>query len=233
MRQLTSQIQNNTGEIFQIFKLSSRTRDSGFNSEHPSLFPLSEADDTSAAAAASGAAGDDSHGCTGSDIPSAIFGDAELPSCFLENYGLDGPLEDPKSQVTSNFNLLIQQGKDLVPNLRFSRPRMSLRRRRWRPPSSSRPSWPFRRTRHRRALPRLPATSDRGCQGGSPGGRARPGKKQLKQPRLCFGTLYVNTDCNFKVQEGRRKAGDDSAALLPRGRLGLRRRGRRRPCPGH
>ena len=75
-----------------------RTRDSGFNSEHPSLFPLSEADDASAATAGSGG-GDNSHCHTGSDIPSAIFGDAELPSCFLENYGLDGPLEDPKSQV--------------------------------------------------------------------------------------------------------------------------------------
>ena len=52
-----------------------RTRDSGFNSEHPSYFLNSE---------------HPSH--TGSDIPSAIFGCSEIASDFLKHYGLDGPL---------------------------------------------------------------------------------------------------------------------------------------------
>ena len=77
----------------QYFSL--RTRDSGFNSEHPSVVLFGNGS----------IIGSEHPSHTGNEIPSAIFG-SELASGFLEHYGLDGPLQQypdvalPNSQST-------------------------------------------------------------------------------------------------------------------------------------
>jgi len=58
---------------------SSRTKDSGFNSEQNSSYIVSE-----------------NPSGTGSDIPSAVF-NSELGSNYLENYGLNGPIPEYQS----------------------------------------------------------------------------------------------------------------------------------------